>query len=194
MKSEEYNVQFRSAAVKLLNKSMICKDFTGDDNDYEFIKDHYEDFSEYFERIGCKILHHRAERTIRLIEEDDHKLRKESSSKAEIAVFIILRETYIQRIGSLELLIPIRRREILDAMPACFNSRNFSPTKYIDVMRKLRRHDLVNWKPGTDLTDLDSIITIYPSILFAQDDKAVETFFKSLKENIEEEDEDNHDE
>lgn len=189
MRTEAYDERFRNATIKLLNKSILCKEFAEDGTDYEFVKENYDDFAEYFERMGFRIDIHRAERTIHLIEEDhtSTKIQKESSSKAEIAVFIILREHYLQRMDNLEFLVTIRRRDILDAMPTCFHGRNFPPKRYENVLRKLRRHDLISWKPGTDLLNPDCVITIYPSILHAQNDKAVEEFFKNLKEKIQEE-------
>jgi len=186
--SESYDERFQNAATKLLNKSILCMDFSEDRSDYKFIKDNLKDFSDFFARIGMRIEIRNVERTLRIIETDHSclKFRREPVTRVEAAMFIILRTYYLEKMEDLEYLVPIKRREILDAMPSCFDGRTFLQTKYKDALLKFRRHDLISWEPGSDLTNPECKIIIYPSILFAQDDSDVQAFFEDLKAQMEE--------
>ena len=103
----------------------------------------------------------------------------------EIAIFIILYQYYRENRDPLEYVTTITRAELMARLPDFLANGKLKKDSYQKALKKLRWHSLIAIDRDRDITDPDSRITIYPSILFGTDDAVTTAFYQKLKEQIE---------
>lgn len=183
---KRFQDMFASICCKLLTKSILCSENPADRDDYKFVSDHIEPFREHFHKMGIRLEKHESAHTIHIAAEDrdGHSLHYEKMKLEEIAIFIILYQYYRENRDPLEYVTTITRAELMARFPDFLANGKLKKDSYQKALKKLRWHSLIAIDRDRDITDPDSRITIYPSILFGTDDAVTTAFYEKLKEQL----------
>ena len=184
---KKFQDAFASVCCKLLTKSILCSDNPADRDDYKFVSDYTETLRDHFHKMGIRLEKHDSAHTVHIAAEDrdGHSLHYEKMKLEEIAIFIILYQYYRENRDPLEYVTTITRAELMARLPDFLANGKLKKDSYQKALKKLRWHSLIAIDRARDITDPDSRITIYPSILFGTDDAVTTAFYQKLKEQIE---------
>lgn len=177
--------KFRVAANKLLNNCFIMKKREDTRNDYIFISQNKDLFTEYFDLLGYKIEINDMQGVAALISMNGTgRLRLK---KIESILLLIVRLLYIEKRKELSLNedVLVLTDEIhqkynmlkIDAKP------NLDKTVLRDATRLFKRYNIVS-NLDSDVTLSDARIKIYPSVLFAVPNDNVTTMYDAINEKL----------
>lgn len=177
--------KFRTTANKLLNKCFIIKKKEDTRNDYIFILQHKDLFTQYFDLLGYKIEINEIHGVIALINTEGTgrlRLRKNQS-----IILLIFRLLYIEKRKELSLSeeVVILTDEIHEKynMLKIESKPNLDKTVFKDTISLLKRYNIIS-NMDTDVARSDARIKIYPSILFAVPNENLTKMSEAISEKL----------
>ena len=177
--------KFRRAANLLLNNCFVLKKKDDTRNEYIFITQNKEDFTEYFDLLGYKLDINEMHGVVALVSTTGAgRIRLK---KAESIFLLILRLLYIEKRRELSLNedIVILAEDIhekynmlkIDAKPT------LDKTTLRDNIRLFRRYNIVA-NIDSDVTIPDARIRIYPSVLFAVPNENLNAMADAIRDKL----------
>lgn len=176
--------KFRNAANKLLCECFILKKCKDTAADYNFILNNREFFNKYFDFLGYELI----------IEEQCGVIALNNPSgsgrvhlkKVESVLILILRLLYIEKkrqLSQTEDAIVIAD-EIYDKYNMLKMNAKLDKTTMRNSLGMFQRYRLIN-KLDNDMSNPDTRIIIYPSILFAIPTTNLDEVYNTAKEKLE---------
>lgn len=177
--------KFRTTANKLLNACFIVKKKEETRNDYVFILQHRELFSEYFSLLGYQVEINEGHGVVALVNVNGTgRLRLK---KIESVLLLILRLLYLEKRKELSLVddVIVLTDEIQQkySMLKIGPKANLDKTTLRDVIRLFRRYNLIA-PLDREVTLSDARIRIYPSILFAVPNDNLNSMYDTVNEKL----------
>lgn len=177
--------KFKVAANKLLNNCFIIKKKEDTRNDYIFIVQNKDLFTEYFELLGYKIDVNDIQGVVALTSVSGvGRLRLK---KIESVILLILRLLYIEKRKELSLNEDVV--VLSDEIHQKYNmlkidaKANLDKTLLRDAIRLFKKYNIVS-SLDTDVTMSDARIKIFPSVLFAVPNDNLTTMYESINEKL----------
>jgi hypothetical protein len=177
--------KFKAAANKLLNNCFIIKKKEDTRNDYIFIVQNKDLFTEYFELLGYKIDVNDIQGVVALTSVSGvGRLRLK---KIESIILLILRLLYIEKRKELSLNEDVV--VLSDEIHQKYNmlkidaKANLDKTLLRDAIRLFKKYNIVS-SLDTDVTMSDARIKIFPSVLFAVPNDNLTTMYESINEKL----------
>lgn len=179
----------------ILNNCFIIGNVDSMREKYYYVINHEESFREVFQPLGYTIVIHRNLRVIQLI--NSHGTGKVALKKYESIMLLILRLIYIQKRESLstsENMVFATVEEIKNEFEKLNLPRKFDKRLLEDSLTNIKKYNLSS--PLDKLTDMDAKIQIYPSVMLAMSDAAINSAYDETSrflqqyKNSEEEDDD----
>ncbi len=177
--------KFRTAANKLLNNCFIIKKKEDTRNDYIFIVQNKDLFTEYFDLLGYKVDINDIQGVVALTSVSGvGRLRLK---KIESVILLILRLLYIEKRKELSLNedAVVLSEEIHQKynMLKIDAKSNLDKTLLRDAIRLFKKYNIVA-SLDTDVTMSDARIKIFPSVLFAVPNDNLTTMYESINEKL----------
>ncbi|WP_422484762.1 DUF4194 domain-containing protein [Gudongella sp. DL1XJH-153] len=177
--------KFRSAANKLLNHCFVLKKKEDTRNDYIFILQHREMFEEYFDLLGYELRINENSDVAGLVNYNGtgrYRLRK-----IETILLLILRLLYIEKKRELSTNdnIMVFSEDIHEKyqMLKIESKPNIDKTTFRDSIRLFKRFNIIS-NVDTDVTQSDSRIIIYPSVLFAVPGENINNMIEEISDRL----------
>lgn len=177
--------KFRTAANKLLNNCFIIKKKEDNRNDYIFIVQNKDLFTEYFDLLGYKVDINDMQGVVALTSVSGvGRLRLK---KIESVILLILRLLYIEKRKELSLNEDVV--VLSDEIHQKYNmlkidaKANLDKTLLRDAIRLFKKYNIVS-SLDTDVTMSDARIKIFPSVLFAVPNDNLTAMYESINEKL----------
>jgi len=177
--------KFRVVANKLLNNCFIIKKKEDTRNDYIFIMQNKDLFSEYFDLLGYRIEINDIQGVIALTSiNGTGRLRLR---KIESIILLIVRLLYIEKRKELSLNEDVV--VLVDEIHQKYNmlkidaKSNLDKTILRDTIRLYKRYNIVS-NLDADVTLSDARIKIFPSVLFAVPNDNLSTMYDTINEKL----------
>ena len=172
---------FSRLANKLLSSSFICGGKETDKNDYYEALQKISLYQDYFSAIDYEVILHRNEKVIQLksTEKYNHFIMKKNPS----IVLLLLRRIYNTKAKEISLHenIIVTIEEVHNVIEeAGFLNRRINKTEFRDILRLFKRFSLIDNIGDVDRDD--SMLILYPSIIFAapyEDIVQIDTILRS---------------
>ena len=186
--SSSQKEKFAIAANRLLNQCFILKNKDDTKRDFYYIKDNFDLFCSYFDLLGYDI---KINEDLGLVSSMNRNgTGRLQFTKAESIMFLILKLLYLEK-----------RRDIASYMGQAVASIQELRDKYAVLKTKkldkstekeafmlFKRYNLIrNLSP--DLSDGNTRIEIYPSILVAVPNEGISSLYESIKDKLNQYDE-----
>jgi hypothetical protein len=186
--SSSQKEKFAIAANRLLNQCFILKNKDDTKRDFYYIKDNFDLFCSYFDLLGYDI---KINEDLGLVSAMNRNgTGRLQFTKAESIMFLILKLLYLEK-----------RRDIASYMGQAVASIQELRDKYAVLKTKkldkstekeafmlFKRYNLIrNLSP--DLSDGNTRIEIYPSILVAVPNEGISSLYESIKDKLNQYDE-----
>ncbi len=187
-RSSSQKEKFAIAANRLLNQCFILKNKDDTKRDFYYIKDNFDLFCSYFDLLGYDI---KINEDLGLVSAMNRNgTGRLQFTKAESIMFLILKLLYLEK-----------RRDIASYMGQAVASIQELRDKYAVLKTKkldkstekeafmlFKRYNLIrNLSP--DLSDGNTRIEIYPSILVAVPNEGISSLYESIKDKLNQYDE-----
>ena len=156
----------------LLNNCFLMGTVDSTREKYYYVINHEESFRQVFQPIGYTLVIHRNLRVVQLI--NNHGAGRLSLKKYESIMLLIFRLMYVEKRESLstsEDHVVVSVDEIKNEYEKLNLPRRFDRGLLEDSLKNLKRYNLVC--PLGRLTEPESKIQIYPSVMLAMPDSAI---------------------
>lgn len=177
--------KFRLAANKLLNNCFVIKKKEDTRNDYIFILQNKELFTEYFDLLGYKIDINENHGVVSLTNINGAgKLRLK---KIDSIILLILRLLYIEK--RKELSLTDDAVVLMDEIHEKYNmlkieaKGNLDKTTLREAIRLFKKYNIVT-NIDRDITLSDARLKIYPSVLFAVPNDHINSIYDAINEKL----------
>lgn len=162
--------KFRSAANKLLGECFLLKKYKDTASDYNFILNNKDTFIEYFDILGYELIINEQNGVIGL--NNPFGAGRIHLKKIESILLLILRLLYIEKRKQLSQIedVIIIADEIYDKYNMLKMNAKLDKTTMRNVLGMFQRYHLIG-KLDSDMSNPDTRIMVYPSILFAVTDR-----------------------
>ncbi len=177
--------KFRLAANKLLNNCFVIKKKEDTRNDYIFILQNKELFTECFDLLGYKIDINENQGVVALTNiNGTGKLRLK---KIDSIILLILRLLYIEK--RKELSLTDDAVVLMDEIHEKYNmlkieaKGNLDKTTLREAIRLFKKYNIVT-NIDRDITLSDARLKIYPSVLFAVPNDHINSIYDAINEKL----------
>lgn len=175
--------KFKSAANKLLGECFLLKKHKDTASDYNYILNNKDAFIEYFDILGYELI----------IDEQNGVIGLNNPSgtgrihlrKIESILLLILRLLYIEKRKQLSQIddVIIIADEIYDKYSMLKMNAKLDKTAMRNTLGMFQRYHLIG-KLDADMSNPDTRILIYPSILFAVTVSSLDDLYQSAKDKL----------
>lgn len=176
--------KFRSAANKLLGECFLLKKHKDTASDYNYILNNKDAFVEYFEILGYDLIIDEQNGVIGL--NNPAGTGRIHLKKIESVLLLILRLLYIEKRKQLSQIedVIIIADEIYDKYNMLKMNAKLDKTTMRNTLGMFQRYHLIS-KLDTDMSNPDTRIIVYPSILFAVTVNSLDDMYNSAKDKLE---------
>ena len=176
--------KFRSAANKLLGECFLLKKHKDTASDYNYILNNKDAFTEYFEVLGYEVIIDEQNGVIGL--NNPVGTGRIHLKKIESVLILILRLLYIEKRKQLSQIddVIIIADEIYDKYNMLKMNAKLDKTTMRNTLGMFQRYHLIS-KLDSDMSNPDTRIMIYPSILFAVTVTSLDDMYNSAKDKLE---------
>jgi len=166
---------FSDTCLKLLATGFLARDKKDNKEQYYFLLSYKNYFDEYFGVMNYEIILDREQGAVQLIHKDNHnqlRLKKEES-----LVLLILRILYHQNLvkTSVNENIVISVDEIHQKYDSLELKKKINKTDLVNILRLYKKHNII--EPLGDITQGNTKVVIYPTILMAIDTHQINDVF-----------------
>lgn len=165
----------------LLNNGFIIGTIDTSREKYYYVLNHEEAFKEVFQPLGYTVVIHRNLRVIQLI--NNHGTGRVALKKYESIMLLILRLIYIQKRESISTnvdMVYATVGEIKQEFEKLSLPRKFDKKLLEDSLGNIKKYNLAC--PIDKLNDTDARIQIYPSVMLALPDAALNQAYEQTKQ------------
>ena len=176
--------KFRSVANKLLGECFLLKKHKDTASDYNYILNNKEAFVEYFEILGYDLIIDEQNGVIGL--NNPAGTGRIHLKKIESVLLLILRLLYIEKRKQLSQIdnVIIIADEIYDKYNMLKMNAKLDKTTMRNTLGMFQRYHLIS-KLDADMSNPDTRIIVYPSILFAVTVNSLDDMYNSAKDKLE---------
>ena len=176
--------KFRSAANKLLGECFLLKKHKDTASDYNYILNNKDAFVEYFEILGYDLIIDEQNGVIGL--NNPAGTGRIHLKKIESVLLLILRLLYIEKRKQLSQIedVIIIADEIYDKYNMLKMNAKLDKTTMRNTLGMFQRYHLIS-KLDVDMSNPDTRIIVYPSILFAVTVNSLDDMYNSAKDQLE---------
>jgi hypothetical protein len=166
---------FADTCMKLLSTGFLARDKKDNKEQYYFLLSYKNYFDEYFSVMNYEIILDREQGSVQLIHKENHNLIR--LKKEETLVLLILRILYHQNLikTSINENVIISVEEIHQKYDALELKRKINKTDLVTILRLYKKHNII--EPLGDITQSNTKIVIYPTILLAIDTHQINDVF-----------------
>ena len=175
--------KFRSAANKLLGECFLLKKHKDTASDYNYILNNKDAFIEYFDILGYELIIDEQNGVIGL--NNPSGTGRIHLKKIESILLLILRLLYIEKRKQLSQIddVIIIADEIYDKYSMLKMNAKLDKTAMRNTLGMFQRYHLIG-KLDADMSNPDTRILIYPSILFAVTVSSLDDLYQSAKDKL----------
>ena len=173
--------KFKSAANKLLGECFLLKKHKDTASDYNYILNNKDAFIEYFDILGYELIIDEQNGVIGL--NNPLGTGRIHLKKIESILLLILRLLYIEKRKQLSQIddVIIIADEIYDKYSMLKMNAKLDKTAMRNTLGMFQRYHLIG-KLDADMSNPDTRILIYPSILFAVTVSSLDDLYQSAKD------------
>ena len=175
--------KFKSAANKLLGECFLLKKHKDTASDYNYILNNKDAFIEYFDILGYELIIDEQNGVIGL--NNPLGTGRIHLKKIESILLLILRLLYIEKRKQLFQIddVIIIADEIYDKYSMLKMNAKLDKTAMRNTLGMFQRYHLIG-KLDADMSNPDTRILIYPSILFAVTVSSLDDLYQSAKDKL----------
>ena len=175
--------KFKSAANKLLGECFLLKKHKDTASDYNYILNNKDAFIEYFDILGYELIIDEQNGVIGL--NNPLGTGRIHLKKIESILLLILRLLYIEKRKQLSQIddVIIIADEIYDNYSMLKMNAKLDKTAMRNTLGMFQRYHLIG-KLDADMSNPDTRILIYPSILFAVTVSSLDDLYQSAKDKL----------
>ena len=175
--------KFKSAANKLLGECFLLKKHKDTASDYNYILNNKDAFIEYFDILGYELIIDEQNGVIGL--NNPLGTGRIHLKKIESILLLILRLLYIEKRKQLSQIddVNIIADEIYDKYSMLKMNAKLDKTAMRNTLGMFQRYHLIG-KLDADMSNPDTRILIYPSILFAVTVSSLDDLYQSAKDKL----------
>lgn len=175
--------KFKSAANKLLGECFLLKKHKDTASDYNYIWNNQDAFREYFDILGYELIIEEQNGVIGL--NNPAGTGRIHLKKIESILILILRLLYIEKRKQLSQIddVIIIADEIYDKYNMLKMNAKLDKTTMRNALGMFQRYHLIG-RLDPDVSNPDTRIMIYPSILFAVTVSSLDDMYNSAKEKL----------
>lgn len=175
--------KFKSAANKLLGECFLLKKHKDTASDYNYILNSKDAFIEYFDILGYELIIDEQNGVIGL--NNPSGTGRIHLKKIESILLLILRLLYIEKRKQLSQIddVIIIADEIYDKYSMLKMNAKLDKTAMRNTLGMFQRYHLIG-KLDSDMSNPDTRIMIYPSILFAVTVSSLDDLYQSAKDKL----------
>lgn len=175
--------KFKSAANKLLGECFLLKKHKDTASDYNYILNNKDAFIEYFDILGYELIIDEQNGVIGL--NNPSGTGRIHLKKIESILLLILRLLYIEKRKQLSQIddVIIIADEIYDKYSMLKMNAKLDKTAMRNTLGMFQRYHLIG-KLDADMSNPDTRILIYPSILFAVTVSSLDDLYQSAKDKL----------
>lgn len=175
--------KFKSAANKLLGECFLLKKHKDTASDYNYILNNKDAFIEYFYILGYELIIDEQNGVIGL--NNPLGTGRIHLKKIESILLLILRLLYIEKRKQLSQIddVIIIADEIYDKYSMLKMNAKLDKTAMRNTLGMFQRYHLIG-KLDADMSNPDTRILIYPSILFAVTVSSLDDLYQSAKDKL----------
>lgn len=175
--------KFKSAANKLLGECFLLKKHKDTSSDYNYILNNKDAFIEYFDILGYELIIDEQNGVIGL--NNPSGTGRIHLKKIESILLLILRLLYIEKRKQLSQIddVIIIADEIYDKYSMLKMNAKLDKTAMRNTLGMFQRYHLIG-KLDADMSNPDTRILIYPSILFAVTVSSLDDLYQSAKDKL----------
>ena len=175
--------KFKSAANKLLGECFLLKKHKDTTSDYNYILNNKDAFIEYFDILGYELIIDEQNGVIGL--NNPSGTGRIHLKKIESILLLILRLLYIEKRKQLSQIddVIILADEIYDKYSMLKMNAKLDKTAMRNTLGMFQRYHLIG-KLDADMSNPDTRILIYPSILFAVTVSSLDDLYQSAKDKL----------
>lgn len=175
--------KFKSAANKLLGECFLLKKHKDTASDYNYILNNKDAFIEYFDILGYELIIDEQNGVIGL--NNPSGTGRIHLKKIESILLLILRLLYIEKRKQLSQIddVIIIADEIYDKYSMLKMNAKLDKTAMRNTLGMFQRYHLIG-KLDADMSNPDTRILIYPSILFAVTVSSLDALYQSAKDKL----------
>lgn len=175
--------KFKSAANKLLGECFLLKKHKDTASDYNYILNNKDTFIEYFDILGYELIIDEQNGVIGL--NNPSGTGRIHLKKIESILLLILRLLYIEKRKQLSQIddVIIIADEIYDKYSMLKMNAKLDKTAMRNTLGMFQRYHLIG-KLDADMSNPDTRILIYPSILFAVTVSSLDDLYQSAKDKL----------
>jgi hypothetical protein len=175
--------KFKSAANKLLGECFLLKKHKDTTSDYNYILNNKDAFIEYFDILGYELIIDEQNGVIGL--NNPSGTGRIHLKKIESILLLILRLLYIEKRKQLSQIddVIIIADEIYDKYSMLKMNAKLDKTAMRNTLGMFQRYHLIG-KLDADMSNPDTRILIYPSILFAVTVSSLDDLYQSAKDKL----------
>lgn len=175
--------KFKSAANKLLGECFLLKKHKDTASDYNYILNNKDAFIEYFDILGYELVIDEQNGVIGL--NNPLGTGRIHLKKIESILLLILRLLYIEKRKQLSQIddVIIIADEIYDKYSMLKMNAKLDKTAMRNTLGMFQRYHLIG-KLDADMSNPDTRILIYPSILFAVTVSSLDDLYQSAKDKL----------
>ena len=176
--------KFKSAANKLLGECFLLKKHKDTASDYNYILNNKDAFIEYFDILGYELIIDEQNGVIGL--NNPSGTGRIHLKKIESILLLILRLLYIEKRKQLSQIddVIIIADEIYDKYSMLKMNAKLDKTEMRNTLGTFQRYHLIG-KLDADMSNPDTRIIVYPSILFAVTVNSLDDMYNSAKDKLE---------
>nr|WP_315527878.1 DUF4194 domain-containing protein [Carnobacterium maltaromaticum] len=177
---EKEQEQFAMLANRLLTRNFICRDHEKDKKNYYAIIPNQKMFENYFSLLNYEMIFDKALGVIGLY--PANSLNRLSLTKVQSIALLILRKLYFKKQHEISLIdkIVTSSEEVYQELLATGLFENSIPkTEFKQIIQLFKRHNLCDY--SGELTDLETIIIIQPSIIYVVSTKTLEELEQQIQ-------------
>ena len=175
--------KFKSAANKLLGECFLLKKHKDTASDYNYILNNKDAFIEYFDILGYELIIDEQNGVIGL--NNPLGTGRIHLKKIESILLLILRLLYIEKRKQLSQIddVIIIAEEIYDKYSMLKMNAKLDKTAMRNTLGMFQRYHLIG-KLDADMSNPDTRILIYPSILLAVTVSSLDDLYQSAKDKL----------
>lgn len=176
--------KFKNAANKLLGECFILRKHKETSSDYYFILNNQAAFKEYFDLLDYELIIEEKEGVICLYNASGSgRIRLKL---VESILLLLIRMLYIEKRKQLSLSedVIVLAEEIYDKYAMMKMNTKMTRTMMRNVLGMFQRYHLIQ-KLDADMSNPDTRIIIYPSILFAMTSGSLDEMYELAKDRLE---------
>lgn len=175
--------KFKSAANKLLGECFLLKKHKDTASDYNYILNNKDAFIEYFDILGYELIIDEQNGVIGL--NNPLGTGRIHLKKIESILLLIFRLLYIEKRKQLSQIddVIIIAEEIYDKYSMLKMNAKLDKTAMRNTLGMFQRYHLIG-KLDADMSNPDTRILIYPSILFAVTVSSLDDLYQSAKDKL----------